>query len=546
MVYKAIYKKEWLKLRWSILILCIAALSTAIYFWFNLDFTFKSIEPESMMWYRFAQLEDKPYTNLAPFYLFSALIIAVAQFLPEIIRNRVRILTHLPCQLRTIVGHHLIAGGISICSINAVMTISIIAIIRLYYPGEIVLVAAKDCLFWSLLALALYLGLSAAIIERNLWRKAFKLLLPVLLSLLYFKNRYANQDLILIALILWLTLPVYDSFLSVKVQRLKSILYHFSIGIVCVLIVSVGVTQYQQEYRHFFEKYYILYSPILNDFIFQKNGQGHQFVYGSQTTTFDRQHYEQLLPFVYWKNLDIQGKLPLTIADKQYDKQQIKTARQSLQYRPASLKAKEVALYPLFNPISHKGVIPFPEEVFAVKRNKIIIYDCETIRVKQALTEEINALLHEHRVQFPIGTMWGKITNMKPFDWGYFFKDNTGNLFNLRRADNTLTINPVLVPKHIGEIVHIQVSENRQQNVYGYAINSQSEVYLINYPNYEFIELRLDEFDYRNMPFQLISDPLHYIVRYHDEQIYRAALFSKDFKFVKSVALDSDSSQFRH
>ncbi|MDY0191534.1 MAG: DUF4857 domain-containing protein [Desulfuromonas sp.] len=546
MVYKAIYKKEWFKLRWSALALCVVALSSASYFWFNLDFTFKSIEPESMMWYRFAQLEDKPYASLAPFFLFSALVIAVAQFLPEIIRNRVRILTHLPCPLRTVVAHHLIAGSLSIFSINTLMTLALITIIRRYYPDEIVLVAAKDCLFWSLLALALYLGLSAAIIERNRWRKAYKLLFPVLLSLLYFKNRYASQDLILIALILWLTLPVYDSFLSVKVQRVKSILYHLSIGAVCLLIVSVGITRYQQEYRHFVEQYYIFYSPIINDFIYQKNGQGHQFSYGTQTTTFDRQEYEHLLPFVYWKNLDIQGKLPFTLHGQQYDKQRIKAARLSLQYHPASLDTKEVALYPLFNPISHKGVIPFPEEVFAIKHDRIVVYDCETIQPEPLLTEQTNALLKQQHVQFPIDTMWGKITNMKPYDWGYFFKDNLGRLFNLKRGDNTLTVNEVLVPQQVGEIVHMQISENRQQNVYGYAINHLSQVYLISYPNYKFIPLRLDGFDYQTMTFHLISDPIQYIVRYHDDKIYHAALFNRDFQFLKSVTLDSASSQFSH
>ncbi|MCK4691816.1 MAG: hypothetical protein KAT20_08405, partial [Desulfuromonadales bacterium] len=156
MIYQAIYKKEWLKLRWYLLALCVTALSSAIYFWFDLDFTFKSIEPESMMWYRFAQLEDKPYSTLAPFFLFCAVVVAVAQFLPEIIRNRVRILIHLPCRLRTVVAHHLFAGGLSIIIINSMMSMMIVAIIMQYYPPEIVRITGKDCFFWTLLGLALY------------------------------------------------------------------------------------------------------------------------------------------------------------------------------------------------------------------------------------------------------------------------------------------------------------------------------------------------------------------------------------------------------
>ena len=535
MVSKAIYKKEWFKLRWYLLALCVTALSSAIYFWFDLDFTFKSIEPESMMWYRFAQLEDKPYSTLAPFFLFCAVVVAVAQFLPEIIRNRVRILIHLPCRLRTVVAHHLFAGGLSIIIINSMMSMMIVAIIMQYYPPEIVRITGKDCFFWTLLGLALYLGLSGAILERNIWRKSFKLLLPLLLSLLYFKTRYAVGDLLLAALVLWLTLPVYDSFLSVKVQRLKSPLYKGSIVLVCLLIIAVGVTRYQEEYSRFFEKYYIFFSPVLNDFIYQKNSKGHQFVYGTEQTTFDRLAYEKNLPFVYWKNLDIQGELPFQINGESYDKQRIKGARLSLQYRPNSLATREVSLYPLFNPISNNGVIPFPEEVFSLKPDKVVVYDCETVRVNQQITNEMNEKLKAVGVSFPLQRIWGKTTNMKPFDWGYFVKDNVGQIFNLRRSDNELSVRKIPIPHDISSIAYMRISENRQKNFYGYAIDTNSRVFLVAYPDYQFIPLELADFDYRHMPFHLISDPLHYIVRYRNQKTYRAVLFSKQYQLLKTI-----------
>ena len=537
MINREIYKKEWLKLKWYLLALCSVVLSASIYFWFDLDFTFKSIEPESMMWYRFAQLEDKPYSVLAPFFLFSAVVIAVAQFLPETIHNRVRILTHLPCSLKRVVAHHLFAGGLSIITISGMLSMMIITIIMQYYPPEIVRTAGKDCFFWTLLGLVLYLGLSGAILERNIWKKSFKLLLPLLLSLLYFKNRYTGGDLLLAAVVLWLTLPVYDSFLSVKAQRLKSPLYKLSIALVCMLIITGNVTRYQEEYTRSFEKYYIFFSPLLNNFVYQKNSKGHQFVYGTQEKTFDRLTYEKALPFVYWKNLDIQGELPFFINGIAYDKQRIKNTRLSLQYRPDSLTTKEVNLYPLFNPISHKGVIPFPEEVFSPKQDKIVIYDCETVQINRQLTNAMNKKLKTAGVSFPLHRIWGKTTNMKPFDWGYFVKDNTGHIFNLRRSDNELSVKKIPIPKHVADIAYIRISENRQKNFYGYAIDTASQVYLIAYPDYQFIPLELTDFNYKNMSFHLISDPLYYIVRYHNQKTYRATLFNKQYKFLKSIQL---------
>ncbi len=530
MIIKAIHTKEWLKLRWYFIALCLAALGVVGYFWFNLNFDFKSIEPESMMWYRFAQIGDKPYSNLALFFLFSAVVTAVAQFLPETIRNRVRILTHLPCRLQTVVAHHLLAGGLSIVLINGLTGLLIVFVVKQYYPPEIVRVASKDCFFWTLLGLALYLGLSGAIIERNIGRKSFKLLLPIALSLLYFKSRYASGDLLLIAMVLWLTLPVYDSFLSVKMQRLKSLPFKVSIILVCLMLVTVGVNRYQEEYSQFFEKYYIFFSPILDDFVYQKNGKGHHFVYGTKATTFGRLTYESYLPFVYWKNLDIQGKLPIQINNESFDKNTIRGARQSLQYRPEHLKTKEVSLYPLFNPISDKGVIPFPEEAFSLKSDRVVVYDCETVTTNHPLSNDINAQLASAGVTFPLRRLWGKITNMKPFDWGYFIQDDTGEIFNLRRADNKISVVPVPRPDHVAPIAHMRITENRLKNFYGYAIDTSSRVFLITYPDYRFIQLKLHDFDYLTMKFHLLADPLHYLVRYDDYTTYRAVLFDKQYQ----------------
>ena len=51
---RAIYKKEWLKFKWYLPALATAAVAAALHFWFELDLAFASIEPESMLWYRFA------------------------------------------------------------------------------------------------------------------------------------------------------------------------------------------------------------------------------------------------------------------------------------------------------------------------------------------------------------------------------------------------------------------------------------------------------------------------------------------------------------
>ena len=534
---RAIHHKEWLKLKWFLPALATVAVAAALHFWFELDLAFASIEPESMLWYRFAQLEDKPYSYLAPFFLLSGTVIALCQFLPEALQNRVRILTHLPVPLRSLVRHHLVAGAAAVLAVNSLTGLLLALIMSFYYPPEVVFIAVKDSLFWLLPSLTLYLGLCSVIIERSLWRKWLKLLPTVLIVLLFYKNRYSSGDLLLLAVILWLLPAVYDSFLSVKTLRLKTLPYRGGALLVGILILLSGMARYQQDVAKEFKKYYLFYSPVLEAFVYQKNGRGHQFEYGTTETTFNRETYEDALPFVYWKNRDIQGRLPVTIAGETYDKENIRKARLSLQYQPASLATGEVQLYPLFNPHSDKGAIPFPEEAFVLKKDRILVYDCESVEVVPELSGQINSLLADAGVAFPLTGIWGKTTNMKPFDWGYFIKDQKGRIFNLSRADNDLAVKQVPLPRQLAPIVYIQVSENRQKNFYGYLITANSRIFLISYPDYELIPLQLEGFDYRKMSFQLLADPLHYLVRFDDDKSYHAVLFDKDYQLIKAIKI---------
>ena len=535
MPYTAILLKEWYKLRWVLLILSVGVVAVCAWFLFQLTFEFRSIEPEAMMWYRFAQLGDKPYAFLAPLFALLGIIIAFAQFLPEAIRNRVRILTHLPLPVSRMVLLHLFIGGVAVVAVGLFFSVLLVMNMAHFYPRPIVFIVAKDCLVWTFSALVFYLGFSSCVIERNLWLRGLKLFIPLAVGIIFWKARYSWHELLLVPVGLWLILLVLDSFHSVKNQRQSGLLYHFGGLAVALIIVVGGGIRYQQEFTTVFNHYYLFYSPVLDDFVYQQNGHGHQFVYGTATQTFDRNVYENALPFVYWKNLDIQGRLPVEVKGRSYDKQSIRQERLSLQYSPDRLIRPEVAMYPLFNPHSNKGSIPFPEKVFAVNSNSMTVYDSETAQPDEALTVEVNLALDTAGLQFPVTQVWGKTTNMKPYDWGYFILDHNNQLVNLRRYDNQVTAIKINLPADFASLAYIQISENRQQKFYGYAVTTDSKVYLISYPDYSFIELPLADFNYQNMKFQLLSDPLFYVVRYDDGEQYHAVLLDKNYHFQKET-----------
>lgn len=249
-MFKSIFLKEWLKIKYPLFFLLIFSIIILSYFAFDLNFQFSTIEPESMMWYRFIHLEHKPHFILYYFYLFVGIIVATSQFLPEIIQKRLKVTLHLPLNIFKNIFLHLFIGIIFICLIITLFSIPLLRIISDYYPKEIVQVVFEDSLFFTLISLLTYIFISLVIMEQN----RIKQLLKAVFTLLF--------------------------------------LFYFS---------------FQGSFEKEFHKYYIFYSDILDEFVYQKNFGEHRFEYGiKDKKTFSQKEYESYLPFVYYRDLEIQ------------------------------------------------------------------------------------------------------------------------------------------------------------------------------------------------------------------------------------------------
>lgn len=535
-MFQQIIKKEWLKLKFYFFILLFIIVVNLFYFGFNINFSFETIEPESMMWYKFAHLEDKPYFYLSYFFIIIGIVIAFAQFLPEKIQNRIKIMVHLPLEMKESLSYHLLIGSLIVGILSTIFSICLLFILLNYYPDLIVQIAFKDTIAYSFAAIVVYIGFASAIIEKNLSLSFFKLFFTLLFISSFFKNEYYIYDTLWLAIFIVMFFLTLDSFYSIKQQRLSSTFYKISLFIVLISMLIITFQQYKKNYSHEFNKYYIFYSNILNDFVYQKNFGEHQFEYGiKDKISFNRITYESYLPFVYWKNLDIQNKLPIVINSRTYDKKIIKNSRLSFSYNSKLLEPLEAKLYPLFNPQSDKGSISFPEEMFTINAKSALVYDYDN-GISNELSDQLNSLLKIQNFNYPALNIWGKATNMKPYDKGYLILDSKQNLFNLKRYNNKFEVSKVQYPKDIS-LAFMRLSENKQRILSGYAIDTQSNFYLLDW-NFRFIQLDLQNFNYKTMKLKLISNPINYLIRYDDGKNYYAVVFDKKFQMLQQLHID--------
>ena len=298
-MFQQIIKKEWLKLKFYFFILLFIIVVNLFYFGFNINFSFETIEPESMMWYKFAHLEDKPYFYLSYFFIIIGIVIAFAQFLPEKIQNRIKIMVHLPLEMKESLSYHLLIGSLIVGILSTIFSICLLFILLNYYPDPIVQIAFKDTIAYSFAAIVVYIGFASAIIEKNLSLSFFKLFFPLLFISSFLKSEYYIYDTLWLAIFIVMFFLTLDSFYSIKQQRLSSTFYKISLFIVLFSMLIITFQQYKKNYSHEFNKYYIFYSNILNDFVYQKNFGEHQFEYGiKDKISFNRITYESYLPFV--------------------------------------------------------------------------------------------------------------------------------------------------------------------------------------------------------------------------------------------------------
>lgn len=534
MIY-SILKKEFLKTRLYFYLIFLFAIFLVGYFAYNLHFSFSTVEPESMMWYRFIHLEQKPYAIFLNLFLISGALVAFAQFVPERIKNRVKLITHLPISMQKSLFLHLSVGLGMIFVLTLVIGVIVSFIMHYFYPSSLVEVFYKDFVFYIIGTFVVYLSLSSAILERDTKVAIAKGLLGFIAVFIFTKNRFYLSDL------LWLSvLPMFfylslDSFYSIKHQRVKSMFFIVVVGFCSVYICFMGYSLYKSNYEKIFNRYYIFYSSIKNDFVYQKNFGDHRFEYGIKNkSTFGQKVYESYLPFVYWRDLDIQRKLPLHVKGQIFTKEDIKQSRLSFAYSPKYLQKLQLEFYPLINPDIKMGMIKFPEHMFYIGKNEIKAYNYDN-RLNIELSKEINEKLKSLSISFPIKHTWGKATNMKPYDLGYLMLDRKGKLFNIKRENSVVHVKDISYPKDI-QIAFIKLSENRQKKLAGYAIDTNSNIYILDW-NFGFTKLDIHGFDYERMKFQVISNPLYYLFRFDDGKTYNAAVFSKNLNKIKEVSL---------
>jgi hypothetical protein len=315
-----------------------------------------------------------------------------------------------------------------------------------------------------------------------------------------------------------------------------------------ILTVVVSAVYLPMMYEKVFfkrvEKTHLLFSPVTQRFIYKEKIVGditedairkaedhHAEIAYRDTdgTYYTRVEFEKNLPFIYYKNMELWGLLPLSLSGKSFDKKAIKSQRQVLELRPGEINDKRpmTPLWPLLESNPGQARLVFPEDRFRMTNNAMQFVNADTNTLDHKLTEAFTGALKDKGFTFPARSVNGKFSILKPFDEGVFIVDSEYHVYHVKRKDDK----PLVVRTPIDSALktrHIKISENRNREYFGFLLAEDHSLYLITYENYQLVKLPLNDYNPEQMDFKLLINPL-----------YRTAVWSDD-KFIHAVALDSD------
>ncbi len=551
---KALFLKEWLKMRYALFAAGFALAAIAGFFYANTAGEFAYIEPKTMLWYRAIFIGIDITNGFIYIPAVLAVAIALVQFLPESAQKKFRISLHLPINQNVTLLLYMATGLSFLLLGSGVFGALSFGVIWHFYPQEIALEALKVLAFYTLAAFGVYGSVAATIIEPLRKQKFFYLVLTGLFVYVAFFELWHAQGLAWLftgALaaslngLMFLAVFHYKrgNYALFKTKENVAKVFFIAANAAFLLLISIALPQiYAKIFADPTKTVRILFSPLIKSFVYEAHYGHHIFVWGSSSgQKFSQKEYEALLPFNFYRDLEIQGKLPVTIDGKTFDVQEIKKGRQSFSVSPAVIeKSKtQIGLYPLFNTDNSKGSIAFPDYFFKIT-DRFIVLNGDTNAEETALSKEYGAVLKQSGFGFKARLIAGKTTNLKPFDEGYFLQDLGGNFFHMKVTDGKMSVKKTgWAPQ---DVLHIGVFENNLREFYGILINSGG-LNLISYDNYKLIHVDLTHYEPLRSKLEFFKDPLYNLFRYEDGDFAYADVFDKNYTKIASYKMAIPKAQ---
>jgi len=208
---KAIFYKEWIKIRWSLLLISLVYVLTILYTLISMNRSFR-FAGDVHLWEMIIQKDLVLIDLLKYLPLIAGVLIAIAQYIPEMIKRKLKLTIHLPLSPEKSIWNMLTFGLVALLLINGIGAIIVSSILHFKLASDILVLWMQAFVPCVMAGFTAYLLTSWVCIEPQWKQRIINIIIALALIFLHFIKVPSGAYVMFVPVLL-----VFDAFCALFV-----------------------------------------------------------------------------------------------------------------------------------------------------------------------------------------------------------------------------------------------------------------------------------------------------------------------------------------
>lgn len=534
----AVLYKEWLKTRYALLGIG-AAWGVALLFNFVLVYRMVRLEGAPAAWEAVIYQGLNLLSTLRWLPLAAGLALGLAQFLPEVRQNRLKLTLHLPLSDARLLAALLGYGYALQMAFAAIVMPIAYLLLRPLFPIEIVNSQLQTALPWFVTGTAAY-GLVAWIcIEPTARRRVAYAVLGAACLYLGFLSEAQGAYSYMIWGQLLFALGVLPALCFGALARFREgatasdpIASRPSIApdlqsphgkatiksVAYALLLLLGAFMLSLLLPYFYhltldKKYglpFTVYSGVTGTFAIFEGGIDEARYRDDAGNVYTRSEFDSILPTIYYTQLLRDGRFPDSLFGVPVSIEDMSENFFSFHSRPEEINCSHISLYPISDTDPERVVVAAPREAFRWTGEGIEIVQMESNSIDARKTQQFQKALRE--VALPVAITVCNPESRKEYDNGYLLVDGNGVLWQLRQEHGAAQLRRLEAPRD-EKIEWAWVTEYEKNTTLGYVATASGRMYRVDAMGGICTELPIGKFSPREESIMIFGNMFDQTVR---------------------------------
>ncbi len=278
---------------------------------------------------------------------------------------------------------------------------------------------------------------------------------------------------------------------------------------------------------------FVMWSCIDNDFMITRSGGGIKRTSRNLEKldkTLTREEYEQKLPFLFIRQLLMNGTMPDSINGIEMDTHDIGASRSTFRVRPKDIHSPMPTLFPLFESQSGRANLEMPEDFFRITWRMEFI-NAESNKANEEKSQMFSAVLFKRGFKFPAKSINGLPTTRKSCDEGYLVIDSDDQLFHIKMVEAKPFVEKIELPNGL-KFKAIQCVDFKNKHYYAYLFSTDNQLYILSQYDYELTKLPVENINPDINEIRIYSDFLNFNIISKGDGNIKSTVLDRDYNLV--------------